>query len=71
MSTYANLHPKYIFGLNQSCKGGNVYFVENSQIIYPAGNTVVTLGLDSKSQTFLHGAEKYQGVNCLTVSHNR
>lgn len=71
MSTYANLHPKYIFGLNESCKSGNVYFTENNQIAYPAGNTVVVLSLDLKTQTFLHGAEKYKGVSSLTVSYNR
>lgn len=71
MATFGQLHPKYIFGLNPSCKGSNVAFIDNSTIIYPAGNSVVMLHVDQKSQIFLHGVEKGRGVTSLAVSYNR
>lgn len=71
MTTYANLHPKYIFGLSPACKSDNVWFIDNNTIMYPAGNSVVLSNTEQKSQSFLHGVEKQKGVSCMTVSYNR
>ncbi|CAG7830333.1 unnamed protein product [Allacma fusca] len=71
MSTYANLHPKYIYGLNGNTNGQKVWFLENNVILYPAGNTVVMFNLDFKTQQFLHGVEKGQGVTAVAVSSNK
>ncbi|OXA41793.1 Cilia- and flagella-associated protein 57 [Folsomia candida] len=68
---FAHLHPKYVFGLSATCKSNNVWFTDNNTIMYPAGNAVVMLNLDQKSQTFLHGVEKQKSTTCLAVSHNR
>ena len=71
MATYANLHPKYVFGLNGETKGQVAFFSDNRTIVYPAGNTVVLFNTELKTQQFLHGVEKGNGVTAITVSPNK
>lgn len=58
---------KYIFGLNSNIRN-NIYFIDDSRIIYPAGYNIVCYSLTDKTQTYFQGVEGYRGFSCITLS---
>ncbi|CAD8112856.1 unnamed protein product [Paramecium primaurelia] len=61
------LQPKYIFGLNSNLRN-NLYFMDDTRIIYPAGFHIVCYSLQDKSQSYFQGFEHYRGFSCMTLS---
>ncbi len=60
----------HAFGL-KSDVADNVCYLDEQNIIYPAGNCVVLYNVDQKKQRFIQGSEDMNGISALAVSPNR
>ncbi|EDV23339.1 uncharacterized protein TRIADDRAFT_27651 [Trichoplax adhaerens] len=61
---------RFVFGI----KGGvtsNVNFLDEQTVIYPAGSNCILYHIDQKSQRFILGSDKSQGMTAIAISPNR
>lgn len=61
---------RFVFGV-KSGVAGNVNFLDEQTVIYPAGSNCILYHLDQKSQRFILGSDKSQGMSAIAVSPNR
>lgn len=69
------LQHNHIFGL-KSDVANNIHFVEDNQVLYPAGHNIIIYNLHTKTQRFIHGSDVngLQGrteITALAVSPNK
>ena len=50
---------------------GNVGFLDEQTVIYPAGSNIVFYNQESKMQKFIHISEKSEGIAAINISPNR
>lgn len=62
--------PRHIFGLRSSI-AGNIAFHDEQTIVYPSGANCILYNTDAKSQRFIPGSEKSEGMTAMVVSPNR
>ncbi|KAJ3329215.1 Cilia- and flagella-associated protein 57, partial [Blyttiomyces sp. JEL0837] len=67
----ASVSHTYVFGLSSTTGRDNVYYVDESTIIYPAGCNVVVTDIDQRSQKFVPCSDKAEAISALTVSSDR
>nr|CAH8853750.1 unnamed protein product [Trichobilharzia regenti] len=68
MSGVANL--KHVFGYRTGISG-SVVFSDEQTIVYPCGSNLVLYNIEQKSQKFIAGLEKSQGMTAIAISPNR
>jgi cilia- and flagella-associated protein 57 len=61
---------RHVFGLKASV-GGNIHYVDESTVAYPAGANIVLYNSESSTQKFIHMSEKATGITSFTVSNNK
>ncbi|BFZ16806.1 hypothetical protein BsWGS_19845 [Bradybaena similaris] len=66
----AIVQARHIFGLKTGVSG-NVCYHDEQTIVYPAGSNCIIYNIDQKSQRFIAGTEKNEGMTALAVSPNR
>ncbi|VDP24511.1 unnamed protein product [Schistosoma mattheei] len=68
MAAVASL--KHIFGYRTGISG-SVVFIDDQTIVYPCGSNLVLYNLEQKTQKFIPGLEKSEGMTALAISPNR
>ncbi|CAH8577208.1 unnamed protein product [Schistosoma haematobium] len=68
MAAVASL--KHIFGYRTGISG-SVVFLDDQTIVYPCGSNLVLYNLEQKTQKFIAGLEKSEGMTALAISPNR
>uniref|UniRef100_A0A0B7A6G0 Cilia- and flagella-associated protein 57 n=1 Tax=Arion vulgaris TaxID=1028688 RepID=A0A0B7A6G0_9EUPU len=66
----AIVQARHIFGL-KSKVSGNICYHDEQTIVYPAGSNCILYNIDQKSQKFIPGTDKSEGMTALAVSPNR
>ena len=66
----AVLQPRYTFGLKGEVSQ-NVSYLDEQNIIYPAGTNLVLYNIDQKTQKFLSFSQGGEGATAMAVSPNR
>ena len=61
---------RYIFGL-KSGVASNIAYHDEQTIVYPAGANCILYNIDQKTQKFIPGSDKCDGVTAMAVSPNR
>lgn len=61
---------KHIFGL-KSKVANNICYHDEQTIVYPSGSNCILYNIDQKSQKFIPGSDKGEGMTVLAVSPNR
>eukprot|EP00929_Paragymnodinium_shiwhaense_P023266 TRINITY_DN1460_c0_g2_i1.p1 TRINITY_DN1460_c0_g2~~TRINITY_DN1460_c0_g2_i1.p1 ORF type:complete len:1226 (+),score=432.73 TRINITY_DN1460_c0_g2_i1:97-3774(+) len=64
------LQHRHVFGIKADVKN-NVHYVEETQIIYPAGTNTVLWQADQKQQKFFQGSPGVDGITCLAVNSTK
>eukprot|EP00055_Hartaetosiga_balthica_P003769 m.8941 g.8941 ORF g.8941 m.8941 type:complete len:1202 (-) comp3312_c0_seq1:127-3732(-) len=64
------VEPQLAFGLKNDVSD-NVCYLDEQNIIYPAGSSVIIYNVNQRTQRFIHGSEGSQGFSALAVSPNR
>ena len=62
--------PRHVFGLKADVTG-NICYLDEQTIIYPAGSNCILYNIDQKSQRFIPGTDKSSGMTAMAVSPNR
>ena len=62
--------PRHIFGLRSSI-AGNIAFHDEQTIVFPSGANCILYNTDAKTQRFIPGSEKSEGMTAMVVSPNR
>jgi hypothetical protein len=60
----------YIFGLSSSV-AGHITYVDDTDVVYPAGHAIVRLDTDTKVQRLIQGGVNSKGVCALATAGNR
>ncbi|CAH1775033.1 unnamed protein product [Owenia fusiformis] len=61
---------RHIFGLKSEVSG-NIAYHDEQTVVYPSGANCIMYNIDQKSQKFIPGSDKSQGMTAMTVSPNR
>lgn len=61
---------RYVFGLKGDVNG-NIFYVDETNVFYPAGSNSVIYNIESKTQKFLPSSEKSEGITAMAVSASR
>ena len=61
---------KHCFGLKAGVTG-NIAYHDEQTIVYPSGANCILYNIDQKSQKFIPGSEKSEGMTAMAVSPNR
>jgi hypothetical protein len=61
---------RYVFGLKGDVNG-NIFYVDETNVLYPAGSNSVIYNIESKTQKFLPSSEKSEGITAMAVSATR
>ena len=61
---------RHIFGLRAGVTG-NIAYHDEQTIVYPSGANCILYNIDQKSQKFIPGSEKSEGMTAMAVSPNR
>lgn len=62
--------PRHIFGLKASV-AGNIAYHDEQTLVYPSGANCILYNIDQKSQKFISGSDKSEGMTAMAVSPNR
>ncbi|XP_033977740.1 cilia- and flagella-associated protein 57 [Trematomus bernacchii] len=62
--------PLFSFGLRTGVRN-SVSFCDENTVVFPCGNTCVCYNTSRRSQRFIPGSEKSQGMHALALSPNR
>eukprot|EP00240_Pyramimonas_obovata_P000064 CAMPEP_0118921440 /NCGR_PEP_ID=MMETSP1169-20130426/720_1 /TAXON_ID=36882 /ORGANISM="Pyramimonas obovata, Strain CCMP722" /LENGTH=1196 /DNA_ID=CAMNT_0006862159 /DNA_START=210 /DNA_END=3800 /DNA_ORIENTATION=+ len=65
----SQIQPRHAFGLKGDVKD-NVHYIDESTVIYPAGNNVVVYNTEQKKQKFIPATIDAEGITCLALSPN-
>ena len=66
----ATMSPRHTFGLKADVKD-NVHYLDEQTVLYPAGHNVVIFNTEQKTQRFISGTEKTEGITAIAVSPNK
>ena len=66
----ATVSPRHTFGLKADVKD-NVHYLDEQTVLYPAGHNVVIFNTEQKTQRFISGTEKTEGITAIAVSPNK
>eukprot|EP00049_Salpingoeca_infusionum_P018833 m.358992 g.358992 ORF g.358992 m.358992 type:complete len:1196 (+) comp18362_c0_seq1:186-3773(+) len=66
----AVVEPAHVFGLKSNV-ADNICYLDEQNILYPAGSSVVIYNVAQKTQRFIHASDESQGFTALAVSPNR
>jgi hypothetical protein len=61
---------RHIFGLRGDVTD-NVHFIDEANIVYPAGHNIVIHNLEAEQQTFMPIPSDSEGVTGLSITPNR
>ena len=61
---------RHIFGL-RSGVSSNIAYHDEQTIVYPSGANCILYNIDQKSQKFIPGSDKSEGMTAMAVSPNR
>ena len=62
--------PKFIAGLKGDVSD-NVFFLNDNEVIYPAGHNVVIYNIEDKTQRYIQGIEGTEGITALALSKSK
>eukprot|EP01137_Pigoraptor_chileana_P030193 Opistho-2@16440 len=69
MSIAAVSH-RHVYGLKGDVKD-NVCYLDEQNIIYPAGSNIILYNIDQRTQRFITATERSEGITAMAVSPNR
>jgi hypothetical protein len=61
---------RFVFGLKGDVKD-NIHYLDEHNILYPAGSNTVIYNIESKTQRFIPITEKCEGITAMAVSSNK
>eukprot|EP00392_Amoebophrya_sp_AT5.2_P006933 g6945.t1 len=64
------LQHRHVFGYNPSVRRA-LYYAEDNQVLYPAGQTAVLTHVEKRQQTFFQGSENGGAISCMALSPNQ
>ena len=65
------LVPKFIAGMKADVNN-NIFFLNDSTVLYPAGHNIVIYNMDDKQQTrYIPGIEGSEGITALALNRNK
>ena len=64
------LQPKFISGLKGDVKD-NIFFLDDTQVVYPVGHNIVIYHLDEKTQKVFPCIEGTEGITAMALSFNK
>lgn len=67
---HGQLNIRSVFGLKADVKS-NVHYVDETQLLYPAGHNTVLYSTDHKSQRLFPGTPDAEDIACLALSPNK
>jgi len=70
LSTLQSVVPTHAFGIKADLRD-NICYLDEQTVLYLAGSNVVVHSIDQKTQRFLAGTEKSEGITAVAVSPNR
>ena len=62
--------PRHSFGL-KSDVAENIWYLDEQTVVYPSGSNCILYNIDQRSQRFIQGTEKSNGMTALAISPNR
>lgn len=62
--------PTHSFGIKADIRD-NICYLDEQTVIYPVGSNLVIHMIETKTQRFLQGTEKSEGITSVAVSPNR
>ena len=62
--------PKFIASLKTEVKD-NIFYLDEHEVIYPAGHNVVFFNLDDKTQRYISGIEGTEGITALALTKSK
>lgn len=68
--TMAVAQPRHIFGLKGEVSN-NIAYHDDQTLVYPSGANCILYNIDRKTQKFIPGSEKNEGMTAMAVSPNR
>jgi len=66
----ATVAPRHTFGIKADVKD-NICYLDEQTVLYPAGHNVVIFNTEQKTQRFISGTEKTEGITAIAVSPNK
>ena len=70
MGSLAQMVTRHVFGLKPDVRG-NVWYLDEQTVLYPAGHNIVIFNTEQKTQKFIAGTEKTEGITAMAVSPNK
>ena len=70
MGSLAQMITRHVFGLKPDVRG-NVWYLDEQTVLYPAGHNIVIFNTEQKTQKFIAGTEKTEGITAMAVSPNK
>jgi hypothetical protein len=64
------LSSRCVFGLKGDVNA-NIHYVDETNVLYPAGSNAVIFNIETKLQKFIPGSEKSEGMTAIAVSGNK
>lgn len=64
------LVPKFIAGLKGDVKD-NIFFLNENEVIYPAGHNVIIFNIEDKTQRYIQGIEGTEGITALALTKSK
>ena len=61
---------RYVFGLKGDVNG-NVFYIDETNVLYPAGANIVIYNVESKTQKFIPSSDKGEGMTSIAISGNK
>lgn len=68
--TLIRIYIRHVFGLKGDVKN-NIFYVEEQNVLYPAGNNAIIYNTETKTQKFLSIAELNETIIAMSLSQNK
>lgn len=70
MASFQGIAPRIFWGVNTSIKG-NINYVDDLNVLYPAGGALVLHNYAQKTQSYIKLPEPQKVLNIIIVSPNK
>ena len=64
--TLQSLIYRYVFGLKGDVNG-NVFYIDEANLIYPAGSNIIIYNTETKTQKFVPSGDASEGITAMAV----
>jgi hypothetical protein len=61
---------RHVFGLKGDVNG-NIFYLDEANLVYPAGSNIVIYNTESKTQKFVPSSESSEGITAMAASMSK